>query len=144
MAIKVLFRGQSGRGVLFTTRLYLVPRLRMSGAIPLIYLYAFMAWAGTILIFIPNSDRIPGQELWPWTLSSGKRHRVVGQVSEELAASFVRVESSRFLRNVSRLLSDCKASHPRREQASTLEKVCSTGTAKATSSREAQVFKDYW
>jgi hypothetical protein len=35
-----------------TTHLCLVPRLRVSGAIPLLSLHAFMAWAGTALPFI--------------------------------------------------------------------------------------------
>jgi hypothetical protein len=39
-------RGLSGRGVKLTTRLHLVSRLRMSGAISLIL---FMAWKGTTL-----------------------------------------------------------------------------------------------
>ena len=43
MGSGVLSRGYSGRGVKLTTHLHLVPRLRMSGAIPLIPLYAFMA-----------------------------------------------------------------------------------------------------
>jgi hypothetical protein len=34
----------SGRGVKLTTHLHLVPRLRVSGAIPLLPLYAFMPW----------------------------------------------------------------------------------------------------
>jgi len=49
-----------------TTRLHLVPRLRMGGAIPLFSLYVFMAWTGITLhspskyllpdvIFIPKS-----------------------------------------------------------------------------------------
>ena len=45
----------------FTTHLNLVPRLRMSGAIPLLVLYTFMAWTGTTLplllyLFISSSD----------------------------------------------------------------------------------------
>jgi len=39
-------RGLGVRGVNLTTRLHLVLRLRMSGAIPLLLLYALMAWAG--------------------------------------------------------------------------------------------------
>jgi hypothetical protein len=34
-----------------TTDLHLVPMLRMSGAIPLLPLYAFMTWAGRTLTF---------------------------------------------------------------------------------------------
>jgi len=36
-------RGKSGQGVKTTTYLHLAPRLRMSGAIPALHLYAFMA-----------------------------------------------------------------------------------------------------
>jgi hypothetical protein len=38
------FLGSSGWGVKITTLLDLGPRLRMSGAIPLLPLYAFMTW----------------------------------------------------------------------------------------------------
>jgi hypothetical protein len=41
-----------GLGVMFIIRLHLVPRLKVSGGVPLLPLYAFMAWAGTILHFI--------------------------------------------------------------------------------------------
>jgi hypothetical protein len=34
--------GQSGRGVKLTTHLHLVPRLRMRGAVPPLFLYVFM------------------------------------------------------------------------------------------------------
>jgi hypothetical protein len=34
-----------------TTDLYLVLRLRMSGAVPLLPLYAFMAWRGITFLF---------------------------------------------------------------------------------------------
>ena len=34
-----------------TAYLHLAPRLRMSGAIPLLPVYAFMAWTGTALPF---------------------------------------------------------------------------------------------
>jgi len=37
-----------------TTQLLLVPRLRMSGAIRLLRLYAFVAWTGTNLAFYLN------------------------------------------------------------------------------------------
>jgi len=42
MGTRVLLTRQSDRGVILTTHLYLVPRLRMSGVIPLVPLYAFM------------------------------------------------------------------------------------------------------
>jgi hypothetical protein len=41
--------GQNGRGVTLTTHLRLVPRLIKHGAIPLLPLYAFMAWTRTSL-----------------------------------------------------------------------------------------------
>jgi len=37
------------QGMTWTTHKYQVPRLRMSGAIDLLSLYAFMAWTGTVL-----------------------------------------------------------------------------------------------
>jgi len=43
--------GQSDRGVKLATHLRLSPRLRMSGAIPLLPLFAFMAWAGNNFTF---------------------------------------------------------------------------------------------
>jgi hypothetical protein len=42
MGVGVLSRGQSGRGVKLSIPLYLEPRLRMSGVIPLLSLYAFI------------------------------------------------------------------------------------------------------
>ena len=44
-------RWQSGRAVMLTSHLRLVRRLRMSGVIPLLSLYAFMACKGTTLYF---------------------------------------------------------------------------------------------
>ena len=46
---RVLSREQSGRDVMLTAHLHLAPRLRVSGAIPLLPLYAFMALPGTAL-----------------------------------------------------------------------------------------------
>ena len=45
----ILSRDQRGRGVKFITQLRLLPMLRMSGAIPLLPLYAFMVWTAKIL-----------------------------------------------------------------------------------------------
>jgi hypothetical protein len=47
------FPGDSGRGVKLTNHLHLMPRLRMSGAIPLLVLYAFKACAEKTLPFLP-------------------------------------------------------------------------------------------
>jgi hypothetical protein len=47
----LFFWGCSGRGVKLITHLHLVPRLRMSGALPLLHLYVFVAWARTALLF---------------------------------------------------------------------------------------------
>ena len=45
--IRVLSRRWKGRGVMFTTHpLNIVTRLRMSGAIPLLLIHAFMTWTG--------------------------------------------------------------------------------------------------
>jgi hypothetical protein len=46
MGSMVNFQEKSGQGVTFTTDLNVVPGLRMSGAIPLLPLYAFMARTG--------------------------------------------------------------------------------------------------
>ena len=48
---EVLSRGYWGWGVVWTTHFHLVPRLRMSGAILLLLLCAFMAWTGAVLTF---------------------------------------------------------------------------------------------
>jgi hypothetical protein len=47
----VLSRRKSDRGVKLVTHLHLVQRLRMSGAVPLFLLYAFMAWTRKLLYF---------------------------------------------------------------------------------------------
>jgi hypothetical protein len=44
MGAGVHSRGKSRRGVMLTTDLRLVPKLRMSGAVPHLHQYAFMAW----------------------------------------------------------------------------------------------------
>ena len=44
-------RGNSGRGVKLTTQPHLVLKFRMSGAMPVIPLYAIMAWTGCSLNF---------------------------------------------------------------------------------------------
>jgi hypothetical protein len=48
-------REQSGRSVTLTSHLYLVPKLRMSGGIPPIPLYVFMAWT-EIFTFLHISE----------------------------------------------------------------------------------------
>jgi hypothetical protein len=49
MHTAILSQRKNGRGVKLTTDLHLVPRLRMSGAIPLLSLHAFIAWTeGTL------------------------------------------------------------------------------------------------
>jgi len=37
---------EGDQGVMLTTHLHVVPRFRMSGAVPLLPQYAFMAWMG--------------------------------------------------------------------------------------------------
>jgi hypothetical protein len=49
MGVSVLSREQSGRGLKLTTHLHTVPRLRMSGDIPLVPLHAVMVLAASIL-----------------------------------------------------------------------------------------------
>jgi hypothetical protein len=55
----LLLQGNSGQGVKLYTRLHVVFRLRMSGAIPLLLLYIFVACTGTTSIVhnILNSKR---------------------------------------------------------------------------------------
>jgi hypothetical protein len=47
----VFWGGEGVRVLKLTTQLHLVPRLRMSGVIPLPAIYACMAWAGETLSF---------------------------------------------------------------------------------------------
>jgi hypothetical protein len=61
----VLSRGYSGRGVKLTTHFYLIPRLRMSGAVPLLRLYTFMAWTGRTLPFTKSIVT-----MWPFRFVS--------------------------------------------------------------------------
>jgi hypothetical protein len=48
MGTKALSRGLDGWGVKLITHLFLVSRLRVSGAIFLLLLYAFMSWTGKV------------------------------------------------------------------------------------------------
>jgi len=48
--------GVTSRGMKLTTHLHLVLRLRMSGAAPLLPVYTFMAWTGTVLPIPFNDD----------------------------------------------------------------------------------------
>jgi hypothetical protein len=48
MSIGFLSRNQTDRDIKLTTHLHLVPRLRISGAMPLLPLYTFMAWTETL------------------------------------------------------------------------------------------------
>ena len=45
--------------VMLTTHRRLAPRLRMNGVIPLLPQCAFMAWAGTTLLFMENKGSLP-------------------------------------------------------------------------------------
>jgi len=56
--------GWSGYGVKLTTNLYLVHRLRMSGAIPLLPLYAFMGMETEELIFLHTLIKNTIWTLW--------------------------------------------------------------------------------
>jgi hypothetical protein len=58
MVSGVPFRWQSGRGFKSTTHLHLVLKVRMRGAIPLLHLYAFMAWKGTTSPFYLLSTEV--------------------------------------------------------------------------------------
>jgi hypothetical protein len=50
------FLGVHGQGMKLTTLLHLVPRLRMNGAVPLLLIYAFIAWTRKTLHFCINLD----------------------------------------------------------------------------------------
>jgi hypothetical protein len=56
------------RGAKLTTHLDLVLRLRMSGAVPHLPLYAFMAWTGKNLPFLPLVVRATSKvvQIWAW------------------------------------------------------------------------------
>jgi len=49
LSTRVPFLDQRSRSVKLTSRLYLVPTLRISGTVTLVSLYALMAWTGTSL-----------------------------------------------------------------------------------------------
>jgi len=51
MGTAVLSREQSGQGVKLATHLYLAPRLVMNGAVPPLFIRAFIAWTGTTSLF---------------------------------------------------------------------------------------------
>ena len=52
MGTEVIPGSEAAGGVMLTTHLHLVPGLRMSGAIPLLPLYVFMAGTGTLLFLL--------------------------------------------------------------------------------------------
>jgi len=52
MGIGLPPRGYGGRGMTLTTHLHLAPKLRMSGAMPLLPLYAFVTWTVNTLPFL--------------------------------------------------------------------------------------------
>jgi hypothetical protein len=52
----VLSRGESGRGLKFTTLAHLTPRLRVTGAVPLRRLYTFIAYTDTTLFTCSVTD----------------------------------------------------------------------------------------
>ena len=58
----VLCRWQNGRGVMLPIHCYLIPRLTTSGAIPVLRLYAFMAWTVATSPFL---QRTPYHDLSP-------------------------------------------------------------------------------
>jgi len=52
------FLGVHGWGMKLTTHLHLLPTIRMSKAVPLLPIYAFMAWTGKTLHFCINLDEL--------------------------------------------------------------------------------------
>jgi len=55
MGTGVNYRAKSGQGVRLPIHLHLVSRLRVSGALLLLLLHAFMVWRGTILLLLFNN-----------------------------------------------------------------------------------------
>jgi hypothetical protein len=49
---------QSSQGVILTTDLHLLPRFRMSRAIPVLPLYTFMMWIGTTLLYLSHMHEL--------------------------------------------------------------------------------------
>jgi len=49
MGTGIRSQGYNGRSMKLTRHIYLVPKLSVSGATPLLPPYAFMAWTGTTL-----------------------------------------------------------------------------------------------
>jgi hypothetical protein len=58
MGTGMLSRGESGRGMMFTTRLHLTQHLRMCGATPLIPTQAFNVLPGMALTFLAIKGKI--------------------------------------------------------------------------------------
>jgi hypothetical protein len=56
MGTGLLTRRYSSRGVMLTTHHLLEPRLSMSGATPLLPLYAFLAWSGIKYLLLNTQD----------------------------------------------------------------------------------------
>lgn len=48
--------GKSGRGVKLPTHLRILPRLRMSGIVPLLPLYACMVWTRHLYLYLSKKD----------------------------------------------------------------------------------------
>jgi hypothetical protein len=63
----VLSQGSGSEGIKLTIHLHLVPRLRMSGAITLLPLYAIMLWTGITLPFFLSSHNC-SYRIYPYTL----------------------------------------------------------------------------
>jgi hypothetical protein len=51
VATAAFFWREKGLGLKVTTHLYLVPRFRMSGALPLLPIYTFITWTGYTLLY---------------------------------------------------------------------------------------------
>jgi len=54
----------SGQSMIWPTHLHLVPGLKMSGAMPLLPLYASMAWTGETLLY---NGSCPKFQAWLWS-----------------------------------------------------------------------------
>jgi hypothetical protein len=52
MGKEVSSQGYSGQGMKSASHLYLFPRSRMIGSIPLLHLYAFNAWEGKLSLYL--------------------------------------------------------------------------------------------
>jgi len=82
-------RSFRGRGMLLTTHLHLAPTLRMCGAIPLVPLYALMAWTRTNLLLPYPCSNLGRDQPFCITVSSS--------FSGQMPVQYLKLARDRFL-----------------------------------------------